>query len=134
MENTKNIFEIAAEKKLRFPFKGNITAEDLYDLSPAELDTVYRALNTKKKKTDEESLLATASAEDAILNTKIAIVKHVFDAKKEAAVKREQAVKNKQDRQRIMDILAARDDEKLQGKTDEELRAMLASLEENPDA
>ena len=40
----EKIFEYAAKHKLRFPYRGSITTEDLYDLSPADLDRIYKTL------------------------------------------------------------------------------------------
>ena len=49
------MFEIATRQKFRFPYHGSISVEDLWDLTPANLDTVYKALNSQKKQTEEES-------------------------------------------------------------------------------
>ena len=41
-----NMFEIAARNKFRFPFKGMISTEDLWDLSVENLDNVFKTLNS----------------------------------------------------------------------------------------
>lgn len=78
-----NMFEKAVKGKYRFPYKGQIAVEDLYDLPLGSLDTVFKTLNAEVKRTDEESLLQTKSAEDDILATKIEIVKYIFNEKLE---------------------------------------------------
>ena len=121
------MFETATRNKYRFPFRGQVSVEDLWDLSLTSLDSVFKALNAQKKQASEESLLSERSAADAELETKIAIVRHIVAVKlaeREAA----QTAKAKKERnQRIMEIIAAKQDEALQGKTIEELQAMLSA-------
>ena len=45
-----NMFEIATRNKFRFPFKGVISTEDLWDLSVESLDNVFKTLNSEMKK------------------------------------------------------------------------------------
>ncbi len=71
------IFEKAGRSKMRFHHKGSATVEDLWDMSLKDLDAVFKGLNSQLKSQKEESLLETKSSEDDILDTKIAIVKHV---------------------------------------------------------
>ena len=61
-----NIFEYAVENKLRFPYKGNISTEDLYSLSVSDLDMIYKTLKREAKRNGEESLLATKSNDDVV--------------------------------------------------------------------
>lgn len=130
MEKTTNLFEMATRKKFRFPFKGMISIEDLWDLSVKNLDTVFKALNAEAKQANEESLLAVKSDEDTILDAKIAIVKHIVSVKQaEEAEKKNAAIKREQKR-RIQELIANKQDEALQGKTIEELQAMLAGMDE----
>ena len=44
-----NVFERAAMNKYRFPYKGQISVEDLWDLSLPGLDSVFKQLNKLKK-------------------------------------------------------------------------------------
>ena len=71
-------FEFALRNKVRFPYKGMISVEDLYDLSVRELDSVFKTLNAQVKKSQEESLLATKTKEDETLSIQIEIVKYIF--------------------------------------------------------
>lgn len=78
-----NMFEIATRNKFRFPFKGMISTEDLWELSVENLDNVFKTLNSEMKKTKEESLLSTKSKDDEVLELKIEIVKHFVMVKQE---------------------------------------------------
>lgn len=128
MEMT-NLFEMAARKKFRFPFKGMISVEDLWDLSVQNLDTVFKTLNAEVKQVKEESLLATKSTEDAILDAKIEIVKHIVKIKLEEIDQRQQAAAKREQKRRLQELIANKQDEELQGKSIEELQAMLSALD-----
>ncbi len=123
-----NIFEIATKEKYRFPYKGQITVEDLWDLSSAQLDTIYKTLNGEKKTTEEESLLGQrTTAEQTVLN-KIDIVKYIFSAKQAEIEARKQKAENDEKKRRIMELIASKEDAALGEKSVEELKKMLADL------
>lgn len=71
----KNLFEIATRNRYRFNYKGVMTVEDLWSLRVEDLDAIFKMLNRQKKTADEDSLLATKSAEDQDLANKIDIVR-----------------------------------------------------------
>jgi len=129
MEKTINLFEMATRKKFRFPFRGMISVEDLWDLSVQNLDVVFKALNAEVKQAKEESLLATKSAEETILDAKIEIVKHIVKTKQEEAVQRKKDADKRQYKRRLQELIANKQDEALQGKSVEELQAMLSALD-----
>lgn len=129
MEKTINLFEMATRKKFRFPFKGMISVEDLWDLSVQNLDTVFKALNAEVKQAKEESLLAVKSDEDTILDAKIEIVKHIVSVKQAEAAQRQQATAMREQKRRLQELIANKQDEELQGKSIEELQAMLSALD-----
>jgi len=52
--NEKNVFEVAVTEKFRFPFRGQITVEDLFDLNVKDLDAVFKTLNSQLKQVQEE--------------------------------------------------------------------------------
>lgn len=128
MENTMNLFEMATRKKFRFPYKGMISVEDLWDLSVNNLDTVFKALNAESKRANEESLLATKSAADVELEAKIEIVKYIVGVKQAEAAQREQAVAVREKKRKLEEIIASKQDAALQNMSIEDLQAMLNGL------
>ena len=124
----ENIFEYASRNKVRFPFKGMISVEDLWDLSLTNLDSIYKTLNKQVKQSEEESLLSTKASIDTELEVQIAIVKHIVSVKlaeKEAA---EKATAKKAQKQKIMSIIATKQDEALQNSSIDDLKKMLDEL------
>jgi hypothetical protein len=124
-----NIFEYAVRNKVRFPFRGLISVEDLWDLSLANLDSIYKSLNKQAKQSDEESLLSTKTDVDAELEIKINIVKYIVSTKLEERKARENETMKKIQKQKIMSAIAAKEDEVLQNSSIEDLKKMLNNIE-----
>lgn len=122
------LFETATRNKMRFPFRGMISVEDLWDLSLTNLDSVFKTLNAEAKKSEEESLLETKSKENEELSNKIEIVKYIVNIKLEEKKTRENARKNAEMKQRLLEIKAKRQDAALENLSDEDLDKMLAEL------
>lgn len=128
--NTNNMFELATRSKMRFPFKGSVSVEDLWDLSVENLDSVFKTLNSQVKKAKEESLLNTRSEADQLIDVQIEIVKYIVTVKLEEDSKRKKAKEQRELRQKLLAIKAEKHDANLKNKTEAELDAMLAELEE----
>lgn len=126
---SKNIFEVATRTKMRFPFKGMISVEDLWDLSVQNLDKVFKALNSQRKEAQEESLLNVKSSEDEVLDTQIEIVKYIVGVKLEEQAARAKALENKEKKQKIMALMAKKDDEAMENMSKEELQKLLDELD-----
>lgn len=126
MEIARDLFKIAAKKKYRFNYKGYIGVEDLFDLTPEQLDEIYRSLKRKQKESAGESLLQ-ASKEDVALSDKIEIVKNIVADKLAAKAKAIKQAEKKAQMNRIREILHDKEDAALKDKSIEELEAMLAS-------
>lgn len=122
-----NIFELATREKYRFPYKGMISVEDLWDLDIPELDRVYKNLNKESKVSDEESLIEIKSV-NVTLNTKIEIVKYIFEVKRAEEEQRTNQLNNARQRQHILEILAKKQDESLQNLSEDELLKKLEEL------
>jgi hypothetical protein len=124
-----NIFEVATRNGFRFQFKGMISVEDLWDCSVRDLDSIFKTLNSQLKKVNEESLLQVKTQQDQELDIKIKIVKYIFGVKQEEENLRLKAKEQKEKKQKIMEILANKQDEGLQNKSVEELQNMLNELD-----
>lgn len=126
--NNEALFIKATKEKMRFPYKGMVSVEDLWQLSMTELDKIYKTLNGEAKKAHEESLLEIKTIEDETLTAQIEIVKYIFTVKNEEKKAAETAKERKEQKQKIMAILASKQDEALHGKSIEELEKMLDEL------
>ena len=124
------LFINATRNNYQFPFRGMINVIDLWDLSLTNLDSVFKTLNAEVKKSEEESLLNTKSKEDEEISNKIEIVKYIVGVKLDAKKKREDAKKNAEMRQRLLEIKAKRQDAALENMSDEDLDKALAELSE----
>ena len=126
----KNIFMNATKNKYRYNYKGLITTEDLWVLSLEELDSIYKNLKKQQKESNEESLLTEVSKEDKVINEKIEIVKAIVADKLAAKERAKNAAKKKAENQRILEIMADKQDAALKEKSLEELQAMLSDEDE----
>lgn len=123
-----NIFEIATRKKIRFPYKGSASVEDLWDLPVEELDTIYRALNRQRKNIDEDSLLKPSSKGSSAIDVQIEIIKHIVKVKEEERISNETSAIRAQEKQKILSIINAKKNEELSNKSIDELTEMVNSL------
>ena len=122
------MFEQAARLKLRFPYKGLCTAEDLFDLTLTQLDSIFKTLNIELKTMGQESLLNTSNAETGILDLQISILRHVVELKQAEQAENNSRREKAQQRQKLLGILATKQDQDLHGKTAEEIQAMIEAL------
>ena len=120
-----DLFKVATKKKYRFSYKGQVTVEDLWDLSVEELDKIYKNLKSLQKNASEESLLQTATKEDKELNNKIEIIKTIVTDKLAAKDRAIKAASQRAQNQRILEIMADKQDAALKEKSIEELQNML---------
>ena len=126
-----DIFKNATKKKYRFNFRGICTVEDLWDLSVENLDAIYKILKKQQNENEAESLLAKNKNEDSILNDKIEIIKEIVADKIETKKKLENAAKKRAQNQRILEIIADKENDELKNKSIDDLKAMLASVAED---
>lgn len=126
----EKMFETATRAKMRFPFKGQISVEDLWDLSVENLDSVFKTLNSRSKQVKEESLLQAKTAQDKELDMQIEIVKHIFNVKVEEANAKLKAKEKREQKQKLLEIKNSKENEELLGKSKEEIQAMIDALDQ----
>ena len=127
---TEKLFEMATRSKLRFPStKGELSVEDLWDLSDKDLDVVYKNLKDQEVKSSEESLLYDANV-DPKLTTAIGIVKYIFTTKRNERLAEKERINKKLTQRKYIDALSKKQDEAIEKMSEAELRAMIDSFED----
>lgn len=127
---TENLFEMATRNKLRFPStKGELSVEDLWDLSDKDLDVVYKNLKDQEVRSSEESLLDDANV-DPKLTAAIGIVKYIFTTKRNERLAEKERINKKLTQRKYIDALSKKQDEAIEKMSEAELRAMIDSLED----
>lgn len=124
----ENIFEYATRNKLRFPYKGSISVEDLWDLTPASLDSIYKVLNKQVKQEQEESLLTVKQETDSNLDVQIAIIKYIVSTKLQEKEAHTKAAAMKQRRDELAAIISEKETQALKDLPVDELRKMLQEV------
>lgn len=126
---TAELFIEATKKNYQFPFRGMINVIDLWELPVTSLDLVFKSLNADYKKSEEESLLSAQTKESEELSEKIEIVKYIVNEKLTEKKAKEDAKKNREMKQRLLEIKAKRQDAALEGLSDAELDKMIQAME-----
>jgi len=122
------MFEKAARLKLRFNYKGLCTVEDLWDLPLRSLDFLFKDLNSTLKAQKEESLLEVKSSEDEITELKIAIIKHIVLTRQQEQKQKAAEAEIISKKQKILEIIAAKQDAGLQDMSLEDLNKLYETL------
>jgi hypothetical protein len=128
------VFEKAVRLKLRFPSpQGGLTVEDLWDLPlisnrAANLNSIAKEISRKLKAEGEEDFVNPKSGADTVLQLQLDIVKHVIQVKQAENEASRLLVERRQKKERIMEIIAKKQDAELEGKPLEELTAMVSDL------
>ncbi len=130
---TKNIFETATRKKIRFPSnRGDLTTEQLWDLSLSDIDFIARDVNKKLKGVTEESFLDTKPHPDQRkFSLQLNILKHVIAVKQTEAQATLDRAEKAERRKKLLDALDAKGDEAMQKKSVATLKKELAELDDD---
>lgn len=123
-----NIFEYATRNKLRFPYKGLVTVEDLWMLDVKQLDNIFKVLNSKLKSAKEESLLGEKTSLDTDLETQIAIIRYIVTIKQAETTAKLLESERRTKKQKIYELIAEKQDETLKSKSIDELLKMVENL------
>jgi hypothetical protein len=126
------MFEQASRMKLRFDStKGPLTVEDLWDLnltSNGVLDKIAVGLSRQLKEDPNESFVSETRKTSDDLQLRFDIVKHIIDVKKAERAAEKAKADAAATKRKILEIMERKQDQALEGKTLEELQAMVATL------
>lgn len=131
-----NSFEYAARNKLRFPStRGLLTAEGLWDVplrskDEFNLNSIAKLTNKALKDVSEESFVETAkTAEHSRLEISLEIVKHVIETRLNEESAAKARAERKQEKEKLLTILAEKQDGKLSELSEKELKRRISELE-----
>jgi len=133
--DTNTLFERVTRLKARFPsVRGEVTVEDLWDMpltskNGFDLDSTAKTINRELKETSEESFVnVTPSPARAGLELRLETVKHVIAVRMRENQENLARAGRKAEKDRLLAILETKQVEKMQGMSEEELRARIAEL------
>ena len=108
--------------------RGPLSVEQLWNLSMTDLATTIKSIKKMIKSDDADELdflEEGTSKVDKTLELSFNIVKDVYVTKKEAAKALRDAADIKAHNQKILQLIASKQEKELEGKTIEELEALL---------
>lgn len=133
----QNIFEYTTRNKLRFvSIRGELSVEQLWDVplrsrDDFNLNAIAKTTNKALKEISEESFVETTkTAEHTRREAALEVVKYVIDTKlAEEAAAKTRATK-KQEKEKLLQIFAEKQDGKLSELSEKELQKRIAALED----
>lgn len=127
----QNIFEAATRKKLRFPTtRGAVSIEDLWDLSLEELNGVAKKLNKELKDSAEESFIGKKTNANVQLQLHFDVTLSIINTRLAEEEKKKNAIERKIKRDKILSLIADKQDSALARKSIASLETELDKLEE----
>lgn len=132
----KSMFEIATRMKLRIASsRGLLSVEQLWDVllrsnDDFNLDAIARGTNKALKEMAEESFVVTSkSPEQEHLELALAVIKHVIAVKIDDDKKNRALAENRNEKEKLLEILARKEVSELGELTREQLEARIRALD-----
>lgn len=126
-----NNFEKATRLRLRFETsRGSLNVEDLWRLPLVELDKLAIALNKQLKESSEESFIKAKSKDNKLLELRFDIVKYIIETLLSEDEEKKKAADKRAKREQLLELIAKKKNQELEGKSLEELEAELTKLED----
>lgn len=129
------MFEKATRMRLRFETSaGFIDTEDLWQLpltsnrGKVNLDDIAKDLHKKLKNDDEVSFVYKDKKLESLDQLRFDIVKHIIDVKIAEREAEADAAARKEKKQRVLALIAEKQDENLRGMSLEQLTAMVNDI------
>ena len=124
-----NIFEKATKIKLRInSSKGVLSVEDLWDLPLTKLNEIAKGINKKIQEQGEVDFLGESGKADPKLVLTLDIIKSIIKIRQQEAKDSENRAIKEAQRERLLKILARKEEESLNDLSKEELEKLLSNL------
>lgn len=121
-----SIFKQASQQKLRIQTgRGPLTVEQLWDLPVEELDVLAVSLDEEHKNSKGKSFLTKVSVKDKTVKLKFDIVLEILNTKVEENNALTETKENKAHNEKILALIADKEQDELKGKSVAELQKML---------
>jgi hypothetical protein len=137
MNTMSDVFEYATRNKLRFASsRGQLTVEQLWDVplrssDDFNLNAIAKVTSKAWKDLAEDSFVETAKTpEHARRETALEVVKFVIEAKLAEETAAKKRADNKVEKEKLLAILAEKQDGKLSALSEKELQKRIAALDE----
>lgn len=129
-------FEYATRNKIRFAsVRGELNVEMLWDVplrakDDFNLDAIAKVCSKALREATEESFVATSRTPASVrLEMALAIVKHVIAVKEADEATAKKRVENKAEKDKLLAILAEKQDGKLSKLSEKDLKERIAQLD-----
>lgn len=123
------MYRKATRMKIRFATaKGNLTVEDLWELSLPALDKIAIALDEELSKSPKKSFISASTPGNEILEVKFNIVKDIIETKLLEKKEVDEVKKKHAEKQRLLEVLSKKEEESLENLSVEELKERIAKL------
>ena len=130
------MFEKASRLKLRFDTnKGMLSVEDLWDLplmsatNKVNLDDIARSLHRQLKNDDDVSFVNLDRKSDKVVQLKFDVVKYIIEVRLAEADAAKITRENREKKDRLLQLIAERQDDDLKNMPLDELKKMVAELQ-----
>lgn len=124
------MYKEASKMKLRFStVKGNLSVEDLWDLNLTALDKMAVAIDEQISKNPKKSFISETTPEDKVSKLKLDILKDIISTKLEEKAKKDSEKQKISERNKLLEILAKKEEASLENLSIEELKKKIAELE-----
>jgi hypothetical protein len=125
-----NIFENANRSKLRFDSaKGQLSIEDLWDLSLPSLDIVAKTVYKKLKDETEVSFIEKKSSTNTELELKLTIVKYIIKTRMDEAEIAKIKAEKKTQVEFLKNLLVEKKADQMKGMTAKQIENQIKALE-----
>lgn len=126
---SEKMFMVASRRRIRFETsRGNLSTEDLWNLSLDELNEVAKNLNKRIKASSEENYLEETPAVNEVLELKFEIVLKVLKTKQAEITAHKDALAKSARKQKLLEILARKQDAGLEEMSVEDIQKEIAEL------
>lgn len=136
MTDTTDLFQKATQNHYRYQSAfGILTTEDLWELplldrnkNGGDLNTIAKTISRSLRAAQEEDFVSARTPDSQGLEDRLEVVKRIIEVKQQQQEEARNAVARAAQRQKLLGVLADKQDEELRGMSKEEIQSMIDSM------